>query len=105
MPITKAIIWQVHQLAELDKMPKGLKIQNRTNVVLFDSAKTAEVDYSNEFITNNEDNDVSNEDDNNNASDNEDNPDSDDEGDDDDPDGEVTDDKFESTRLNTDTMD
>eukprot|EP00957_Ditylum_brightwellii_P079220 6024805-Ditylum_brightwellii.AAC.1 len=61
-------------------MPKGLKIQNKTNVVLFDSAKTAGVDYSNEFVTSNE------EDENNNASDDEDNPDSDEEEDDDDPD-------------------
>eukprot|EP00957_Ditylum_brightwellii_P148084 11274232-Ditylum_brightwellii.AAC.1 len=61
-------------------MPKGLKIQNRANVVLFNSAKTAGVNYSNEFVSSNQ------EDENDNASDNEDNPDSDEEDDDDDPD-------------------
>ena len=35
----------VHTLAELDDMPKGLKISGRTNDVLFDSAWIAGVDY------------------------------------------------------------
>eukprot|EP00957_Ditylum_brightwellii_P041271 3124576-Ditylum_brightwellii.AAC.1 len=81
MPITKAIIHQAHKLTKLDKMPKGLKTLSRANVVLFDPAKTAGVDYNNEFVTS------SKEDENNNAYDDEGNPDSDEE-DDDDPDGE-----------------
>eukprot|EP00957_Ditylum_brightwellii_P170193 12955823-Ditylum_brightwellii.AAC.1 len=45
MPITPAIIKQVHKLAALDKMPKGLKIANKANNILFDSAQIAGVDY------------------------------------------------------------
>jgi len=45
VPITPAIIKQVHDLAEQDGMPKGLKIMNRTGHVLYDSAWIAGVDY------------------------------------------------------------
>lgn len=45
MPVTAQVIKQVHKLAELDKMPKGLKITNRAGTILFDSAKIAGVDY------------------------------------------------------------
>jgi hypothetical protein len=38
MVLTPSIIRMVHQLAKLDKMPKGLKIANRADLILFDSA-------------------------------------------------------------------
>jgi hypothetical protein len=40
----------VHRLAELDGMPQGLKIQSRTNQILFDSAWIAGVDYDEELF-------------------------------------------------------
>jgi hypothetical protein len=40
----------VHALAELDKMPAGLKITNRTNHVIFDSAWIAGVDCCDEDL-------------------------------------------------------
>ena len=49
MPLTKAVIQQVHKIAEIDKMPRGLKIQIWANIVLFDSAKTAGVNYDDTF--------------------------------------------------------
>jgi hypothetical protein len=48
VPITPSIINQVHALAVLDDMPKGLKIKNRANNVIFDSAWIAGVDYDEE---------------------------------------------------------
>jgi hypothetical protein len=48
IPITLHIIKQVHALAVLDKMPYGLKITNRANRVIFDSAWIAGVDYDEE---------------------------------------------------------
>jgi hypothetical protein len=45
IPITPSIIKQVHALAVLDDMPEGLKIQNRANNIIFDSAWIAGVDY------------------------------------------------------------
>ena len=45
VPLTPLIIKQVHALAELDNMPKGLKITKKSNVFLFDSAWIAGVDY------------------------------------------------------------
>jgi hypothetical protein len=48
VPITPSIINQVNALAVLDDMPKGLKIQNRANNVIFDSALIAGVDYDEE---------------------------------------------------------
>eukprot|EP00957_Ditylum_brightwellii_P077979 5927413-Ditylum_brightwellii.AAC.1 len=45
MPITPSIIRHVNKLAELDHMPKDLKITNKRNEVLFDFAAIAGVDY------------------------------------------------------------
>jgi hypothetical protein len=45
MVLTPSIIRMVHRLAELDEMPKGLKIANRGDIILFDSAWIAGVDY------------------------------------------------------------
>jgi hypothetical protein len=38
VPITPSIIKQVHALTEMDEMPRGLKITNRANQVIFNSA-------------------------------------------------------------------
>jgi hypothetical protein len=40
----------VHKLAELNGMPKGLKIANRANQIIFDSAWIAGVDYDEELF-------------------------------------------------------
>jgi hypothetical protein len=48
IPITPSIINQVHELAVLDDMPVGLKIKNRANLVIFDSAWIAGVDFDEE---------------------------------------------------------
>ncbi len=45
IPITPSIIKQVHALAVLDEMPEGLKITNRVNNVIFNTAWIAGVDY------------------------------------------------------------
>jgi hypothetical protein len=45
VPITPSIVKQVHALAELDDMPRGLKITNRANQVIFNSAWIAGVNY------------------------------------------------------------
>eukprot|EP00957_Ditylum_brightwellii_P095613 7284340-Ditylum_brightwellii.AAC.1 len=51
MPLTPSIVKQVHKLAEMDNMRKGLKITNKTGDILFDSAQIAEVDYdANNFL-------------------------------------------------------
>eukprot|EP00957_Ditylum_brightwellii_P061531 4669037-Ditylum_brightwellii.AAC.1 len=52
MPLTPSITKQVHALAEMDNMPKGLKIQNRTGVTLFNSSWTAGVDFDEEQFNN-----------------------------------------------------
>ncbi len=44
IPITKAVINQVHELAERDKMLHGLKITHKEGQLLFDNALFAEVD-------------------------------------------------------------
>ena len=44
-PANKLIIRWVHILAVKDKMPKSLKIMNRADVTLYNSAQTARVDY------------------------------------------------------------
>jgi len=44
-PITPAVIKLVHEIAKKENMPKGLKIMNRKNVILFDTAWTAGVEY------------------------------------------------------------
>jgi hypothetical protein len=48
--VTPSVIKMVHKLAELDGMPKGLKIANRANHILFDSAWIAGVDYDEELF-------------------------------------------------------
>jgi hypothetical protein len=45
IPITPSIVKQVHALAELEEMQAGLKITNRANQVIFNSAWIAGVDY------------------------------------------------------------
>jgi hypothetical protein len=45
LPITPAVLKQVHRLAEMDDMPQGLKITNRTGQVLYNSTWIAGVDY------------------------------------------------------------
>jgi hypothetical protein len=50
IPVTPSIVKQVHALAELEEMPKGLKITNRANQVIFNSAWIAEVDYDEELF-------------------------------------------------------
>ena len=42
--ITPSIVNQVHKPAEMERMPKGLKVSNRTGLILFDSASIAGVD-------------------------------------------------------------
>ena len=50
MPLTPSIIKQVHKIAEMENMPKGLKIRNRANQILFDSAWIAGVNYKKELL-------------------------------------------------------
>jgi hypothetical protein len=45
VPITPTIIKRVERLAEMDGMPPGLKITDRTGHILYDSAWLAGVDY------------------------------------------------------------
>ena len=45
VPITPAVIKLIHAIAKEENMPKGLKIENRTNTVLFDAAWTAGVKF------------------------------------------------------------
>eukprot|EP00957_Ditylum_brightwellii_P088234 6721325-Ditylum_brightwellii.AAC.1 len=52
MPLTPSIIKQVHALAEINNIPKGLKIQDRTGVTLFDSSWAAGVDFDEERFNN-----------------------------------------------------
>jgi hypothetical protein len=50
MVLTPSIIKMVHRLVEIDEMPKGLKIANRADLILFDSAWIAGVDYDEELF-------------------------------------------------------
>ena len=59
VPITPAIINQVHALAQQENMPEGLKISNRTGQLFYDSAWIAGVDYDAEAF---DDDDNDNED-------------------------------------------
>ena len=45
MPVTASVMQQAHTLARTDGMPKGLKIKNKTGLVLHNVSKTAGVDY------------------------------------------------------------
>ena len=47
-PITQSVIDAVHSLAERDHMPAGLKIHSKTQILLWDSAWIAGVDYDEE---------------------------------------------------------
>jgi hypothetical protein len=55
MVLTPSIILMVHRLAELDEMPTGLKIANRGDLILFDSAWIAGVDYNEELFDDEDD--------------------------------------------------
>ena len=48
VPITPSVVKQVHAIAQMENMPKGLKIKNRNNNILFDASLTAGVDYEKE---------------------------------------------------------
>ena len=45
MPVTTSVIQQVHTLARMDGMPKGLKIKNKAGLVLNYASNTAGFDY------------------------------------------------------------
>jgi hypothetical protein len=47
-PITPTVIELVHAIANKENIPKGLKIKNRSNVLLLDTAWTAGVEYDEE---------------------------------------------------------
>ena len=55
VPITPAIIKQVHTLAATENMPAGLKLVNRTGQVFYDSAWIAGVDYDEEAFDDEDD--------------------------------------------------
>ena len=50
IPITPAVIKRVHEIAERDGMPTGLKVQDRYGTILYDSAWIAGVDYNEELF-------------------------------------------------------
>ena len=45
LPITQAVQDQVANIARSEGMPRGLKIESKTNILLYDSALIAGVDY------------------------------------------------------------
>lgn len=55
VPISNSVIEQVHDLALKDKMPKGLNIENKTGLLLYDSAWTVVVDYEEDDDSEDED--------------------------------------------------
>jgi hypothetical protein len=57
VPITPAVIKQVHTLAIQEQMPPGLKIANRTGQLFYDSAWIAGVDYDPDQFEEEEDED------------------------------------------------
>ena len=57
IPVTPHVIRQVHLIAEREDMPDGLKIENRTGIILYDSSWTAGVDYDPEAEDDNVDDD------------------------------------------------
>jgi hypothetical protein len=86
-PVTESVIKLVHHLAELEGVPKGLKIASKTGVPLYDAAWIAGVDYTtdsdSDTDSDSEDDDSEEEDDNeSNPSDNEEDHDSEDDSDD-----------------------
>jgi hypothetical protein len=64
IPITPSIIKQVHALAELNEMPADLKITNRANQVIFNSAWIAGVDYDEDLFDDDDHNEEEDGDDN-----------------------------------------
>ncbi len=66
VPITPAIINQVHALATQEQMPKGLKLANRTGQLFYDTAWIAGVDYDEEAFEDDQDEDYDTEDDDDN---------------------------------------
>jgi hypothetical protein len=67
LPITTNIIKQVNDIAIIESMPSGLKINSRTNATLYDSAWIAGVDYhqdQDQDQENNQANEIENENDN-----------------------------------------
>ena len=48
IPVTPAIIIQVHKLARTQDQPEGLKIVNPYNIILYDAAWIAGVDFEDE---------------------------------------------------------
>ena len=55
MPLTPSIIEQVHKIPEMKNMLKRLKIRNRSNQFLFNSAWIARVDYDEDQFNDEED--------------------------------------------------
>jgi hypothetical protein len=53
VPITSTIIQQIHDVANIEGMPKGLKVKDCTNQIFYDAAWIAGVDYND--YSNNED--------------------------------------------------
>ena len=49
LPMKVSTICQVHDIERLDNVPKGLKIQSKTDITLFDSSWSAGVDYEDEM--------------------------------------------------------
>ena len=46
MPVATSVVQQVHTLAHMDSVPRGLKIKNKSGLVSCSASKTAEVDYA-----------------------------------------------------------
>jgi hypothetical protein len=57
IPITPAVINQVHTMARQQAQPEGLKISNRYNVILYDAAWIAGVDFEEEDDEDDDDSD------------------------------------------------
>ncbi|KAG7371066.1 reverse transcriptase RNA-dependent DNA polymerase [Nitzschia inconspicua] len=74
LPITPAVIKAVHQLAEDQGMPPGLKITSRNGPLLYDSAWIAGVDYDEEAFEDEDDETYKESDDDQSASNDEMNP-------------------------------
>lgn len=62
VPITPAIIKQVHALALQEQMPTGLKLANRTGHLFYDTAWIAGVDYDEDAFEDEQDEDYNTED-------------------------------------------
>ena len=87
VPITSAVIQQVKTIAAAEGMPEGLKIKNKYDVVLYDSAWIAGVDYEGDETDSEDESYIESESDESDESDE-----SEDDEDDDDDDGDLYDD-------------